>query len=174
MPIDAAKVAERFANTHVLVVDDDPNMRKVVRALLASLGVRHIREAPDGPKGLDAVRNQAPDVVILDWEMPELDGAGFMRMMRSPKTFPYPDVPVIMLTGHSQQSRVIEAITVGVNEFLLKPVSRKALHDRLVAVLFFPRPTLRDGNYYGPAPRKLAKMIHSDADEALANIVLLN
>ncbi len=93
MPIDAEQVAERFATTHVLVVDDDANMRKVVRAMLVSLGVRNIREASDGPKGLDAVRSHAPDVVILDWEMPELDGAGFMRMMRSPKTFPYPDVP---------------------------------------------------------------------------------
>ena len=80
-----------------------------------------------------------PDVVILDWKMPGLDGPGFVRMVRSPDTFPYPDVPIIMLTGHGERSRVIEAVQIGVNEFLLKPVSSKALQDRVTAVLTRPR-----------------------------------
>ncbi len=94
------------------------------------MGVRHIHEAQDGPTGLEMIRNQAPDVVILDWEMPGLNGASFVRMVRSPETFPLPDVPIIMLTGHGERARVIEAVCVGVNEFLLKPVSTNALRDR--------------------------------------------
>src|ERR1035437_3491392 len=100
---------------------------KVVRTMLLSIGVRHVHEAPDGPAGLELIRRVAPDVVILDWQMPGLDGPGFVRMVRSPATFPYPDVPIIMLTGHGERSRVIEAVKIGVNEFLLKPVSVKAL-----------------------------------------------
>jgi CheY-like chemotaxis protein len=116
----------------------------------------------------------APDVVILDWEMPGLDGTGFTRMVRSPQTFPYPDVPIIMLTGHGERSRVIEAIQSGVNEFLLKPVSSKALQDRLVSVLTKPRAVLSAGDYYGPRPRKLAAAVHADNDQAIAKLFVVN
>jgi DNA-binding response OmpR family regulator len=148
-------LSERLQSLKVLIVDDEHFMRKVVRTLLVSVGVRHVFEAADGLAGLESIRNLGPDLVIVDWEMPGLDGCGFARMVRSPDTFPYPDVPIIMLTGHSERSRVIEALKMGINEFLLKPVSSKALLDRVKAILLHPRPIVRHGNYYGPAPRKL-------------------
>jgi two-component system, chemotaxis family, chemotaxis protein CheY len=174
MQIDGKALAQRFHATKVLVVDDEHYMRKVVRTLLMSIGVRTIYEAPDGPSGLEHIRSMAPDVVILDWEMPGLDGAGFVRMVRSPDTFPFPDIPIIMLTGHGERRRVIEAVQIGVNEFLLKPVSTKALRDRLSAVLCNPRPMVSSGSYYGPTPRKLASAIWADSDEAVTSLVLLN
>jgi two-component system, chemotaxis family, chemotaxis protein CheY len=150
-------------------------MRKVVRTMLMGLGVRNIYEASDGSTGLGLIRTVSPDVVILDWEMPGLDGASFVRIVRSPGSFPLPDVPIIMLTGHGERSRVIEAMQIGVNEFLLKPVSSKSLRDRLVSVLANPRPLVRAGNYYGPAPRKAAAAsIHADNDEAVASLILVN
>jgi two-component system chemotaxis response regulator CheY len=177
MLIDPKALAARFAATKVLVVDDEHYMRKVVRTLLMSVGVRTIYEAADGPAGLELIRTMVPDVVVLDWEMPGLDGAGFVRMVRSPDTFPLPDVPIIMLTGHGERSRVVEAVQIGVHEFLLKPVSSKALQDRLVAVLAKPRPLVKCGDYYGPAPRKLAAAINAanaDNDRAIANLVMVN
>jgi two-component system, chemotaxis family, chemotaxis protein CheY len=173
MPTDAKNLAARFAATKVLVVDDEYYMRKVVRTLLMSIGIRTIYEAQDAPAGLEAIRTVAPDVVIVDWQMPGLDGAGFVRMVRSPGTFPFPDIPIIMLTGHGERKRVVEAVSIGVNESLLKPVSSKSLQDRLVAVLTRPRPMVQNGSYYGPAPRKLGG-IHADGDEAVANLVLVN
>jgi len=167
------EIAARLASTKVLVVDDEHYMRKVVRALLMSVGVRTVYEAPDGPSGLDMIRNNQPDIAIVDWQMPGLDGAGFVRMVRSPETFPYPDIPIIMLTGHGERSRVIEAIQIGVNEFLLKPVSSKALYGRLVSVLTKPRPIVKSGDYYGPVPRNLAS-INEDTDHALRQLVLVN
>jgi two-component system chemotaxis response regulator CheY len=166
--------ATRFASARILLVDDEQYMRKVVRTMLLGMGVRNVAEAHDGPSGLQMIRNQAPDVVILDWEMPGLNGASFMRMVRSPETFPLPNVPVIMLTGHGEKARVVEAVCLGVNEFLLKPVSTKALRDRLTAVLCNPRPMVSSGPYYGPTPRKLGTGIWSDSDEAVASLVLLN
>ena len=177
MSTDTKTLAARFAAVKVLVVDDEYYMRKVVRTLLMSIGVRSIHEAADGPAGLELIRTTAPDVVIVDWQMPGLDGAGFVRMVRSPETFPYPNVPIIMLTGHGERSRVVEAIKIGVNEFLLKPVSSKALQDRLVAVLAKPRPAVKCGNYYGPAPRNLSDALtvaNGDNDQAIANLVLVN
>jgi DNA-binding response OmpR family regulator len=83
-------------------------------------------------------------------------------------------VPIIMLTGHGERSRVIEAVQVGVNEFLLKPVSSKALQSRMVSVLTKPRPMVQAGSYYGPVPRKMVATMNEDGDQALTNLVLVN
>src|ERR1700736_1590255 len=139
----------------VLIVDDNQFMRKVVRNLLVNLGVKTIYEAGAGIAGLEAIRMFAPDIVILDWEMPLLNGAELVRIVRSPGVFPVPDVPIIMLTGHVERWRVIEASRLGVNDFLRKPVSGKSLLDRIVAILTHPRAMVRLGDYYGPEPRKL-------------------
>jgi two-component system chemotaxis response regulator CheY len=140
----------------VLVVEDEPYTRKVIRTLLSSIGVRHIHEASDGAEGLDTVRAIAPDIVLLDWDMPKVDGTEFMRIVRSPATFPHPDVPVIMLTAHGEKSRVVRAVQLGVHEYLVKPVSSQALLARMVGVLAKPRPIVQIGKYYGPAPRKIS------------------
>src|SRR6185312_958398 len=170
---DMRTILARFATVKILVVDDEYYMRKVVRTLLMSIGVRNIYEASDGPAGLEFIRSSPPDILIVDWEMLGLDGAAFVRMVRSPQTFPYPDIPIIMLTVHGERSRVVEAVSIGVNEFLLKPVSSKSLKDRVVAVLAKPRPMVQQGNYYGPAPRKLGN-VKADDDAAVANLVMLN
>jgi DNA-binding response OmpR family regulator len=61
-----------------------------------------------------------------------------------------------MLSGHGERWRVVEAVRLGVNEYLVKPVSAKSLYDRLVTITLQPRPTVQLGDYYGPEPRKLA------------------
>ncbi len=152
----ATQIARQVEKLKVLVVDDEPAMRKVVRALLQSIGITDIDDASDGRSGLEKICSRAPDIVILDWEMPSPNGPEFMRALRSPGSFPLPDVPVIMLTGYSEHSRVVEAARFGVNEFLLKPVSSTALLARVVSILIKPRPMIRRGDYYGPEPRQLA------------------
>ncbi len=166
--VSTAAVAARFGKTRVLIVDDDAGTRKLVKALLTGMGVTNVMEAEDGMVGLDLVQKVTPDLVILDWQMPRLQGSNFMRIVRSPDTFPYPTVPVIMLTGYGEYSKVKEAISVGVNEFLLKPVSSKALLDRMVAVLFNPRPMIRKKDYYGPELRTASQLLRSPAREDAA------
>ena len=148
------RVEKLVQSIAVLIVDDNQYMRKVIRNILVNIGVKNIHEAADGIAGLEAIRMFAPDLVILDWEMPLLNGAELVRIVRSPGVFPVPDVPIIMLTGHVERWRVIEASRLGVNEFLKKPVSGKALLDRIVAILTRPRPMVRLGEYYGPEPRR--------------------
>lgn len=167
MPIDM-KTAARFAATKVLVVDDEHFMRKVVRTLLMSIGIGAVFEAANGLDGLEQISRERPDAVIVDWNMPQLDGPGFVRLVRSPATFVYPEVPLIMLTGHGERSRVVEAMRLGVNEYLLKPVSAHSLQERLTAVLMNPRPIIQRGNYYGPAPREEVARIHADNDRSIA------
>jgi DNA-binding response OmpR family regulator len=140
-------------NLGVLVVDDNQFMRKIVRNLLMNIGVREVYEASDGIAGLDAIRTVGPDIVILDWELPLLNGAEFVRIVRSPGAFPVPDIPIIMLSSHGERWRVIEAVRLGVNEYLRKPVSAQQLLERFISILAKPRPTVQVGNYYGPEPR---------------------
>ncbi len=173
MPL-SAEISQRLAALKVLVVDDELTMRKVARSLLQSIGVKTIFEAVDGRAGLDAVRIYAPDVVILDWEMPGPNGPQFVRQVRSPDSFPFPDVPIIMLTAYGERSRVVEAVRLGVNEYLLKPVSTSALLARLVAILAKPRRMVKRGDYYGPEPRAMASY-KPDPDAGLdSQIVFVN
>lgn len=153
----------------VLVVDDHQYTRKMVRNLLVNCGVKELFEAADGIAALDMIRTLAPDVVVLDWEMPLLNGPELVRIVRSPGVFPIPDIPIIMLTGYCERWRVVEAVRLGVNEYLTKPVSAKALYDRLVAIMTQPRPVVQLGEYYGPEPRKL--VAEAGDDEALAATV---
>jgi len=151
-----SKSVEKLMSTiEILIVDDNQYMRKVVRNLLVNLGVKNIHEAADGIAGLEAIRTYVPDIVLLDWEMPLLNGAELVRIVRSPGVFAVPDVPIIMLTAHVERWRVLDATRLGVNEFLKKPVSGKALLDRIVSILSHPRPMVQIGDYYGPEPRRM-------------------
>ena len=164
------EIADLIQSLLVLVVDDNQYMRKLIRNLLVNCGVKDIYEAADGIAALDSIRTFAPDVVILDWEMPLLSGAELVRIVRSPGVFPMPDVPIIMLSGHGERWRVVEAVRLGVHEYLVKPVSAKVLYDRLVSILMQPRPVVQLGDYYGPEPRKLIS--EPEDDEALAKSVV--
>jgi two-component system chemotaxis response regulator CheY len=150
----SAKQIERLISSlTVLVVDDNMYTRKLLRMMLMNLGAKMIYEAADGVAALDLIRTVNPDIVILDWMMPVLNGPQLMRIIRSPGVFPNPDVPVILLTAHGQRSQVNKALRLGVNEFLVKPVSPKALYDRLLSILVKPRPMVRIGKFYVPQPR---------------------
>lgn len=153
MPRNAKQAEFLVQRLHVLVVDDNQFMRVIVRNLLNTIGVKNISEAADGIAALDRIRESTPDVVILDWEMPLLNGPELVRIVRSPGVFPTPDLPIIMLSAHGEEWRIIELVKLGVNEFLCKPVSAKALFERLISILLKPRASVQVGKYYGPLPR---------------------
>jgi two-component system chemotaxis response regulator CheY len=157
-------IEELVTSAKVLMIDDDYYMRKVIRSLLLAVGIKDFHEASNGIEGLEAIPQIHPDVVILDWEMPNMSGGDFMRIVRSPKSYAVPDVPVIMLTGHVERERVVEAIRLGVNEFLCKPVSAKLLQQRILSIRGNPRPMVRIGDYYGPEPRKAVSNSRQLAD----------
>lgn len=160
------ELTDRIQALCVLVVDDNQYTRKMVRNLLVNCGIKDIYEAGDGITALDTIRTVGPDVVVLDWEMPLLTGAELVRIVRSPGVFPMPDVPIIMLSSYGERWRVVEAVRLGVNEYLVKPVSAKSLYDRLVSITLQPRPAVQMGDYYGPEPRKLAGETVGDGDLA--------
>jgi CheY-like chemotaxis protein len=167
MNLNAKRAEFLVQQLTVLVVDDNAFTRNVVRSLLGNIGVKAIVEASDGIAALELIRSVSPDVVILDWEMPLLNGPELVRIVRSPGVFPTPDIPIIMLTAHGERWRIVESIKIGVNEFLCKPVSAKALLERLISILLKPRESVQFGTYYGPAPR--APMAKPAADASAAS-----
>ena len=139
---------------NVLTLDDNRNMRTLIESILLALGVRNIHEAHDVKQAFHDLQYFQADIVITDWNMEPLNGLDFVRMVREGEDSPNPYVPIIMLTGHSELHRVCEARDAGVNGFLAKPISAKALYSRLVSIIEFPRPFIRTKTYFGPSRRR--------------------
>jgi two-component system, chemotaxis family, chemotaxis protein CheY len=153
------KAVERaIENMVVLVADSNAYTRRLTRTMLVNLGCKSIYDVSDGVAAIEAIRNVNPDVMILDWEMPVLDGREVMRIVRSPGVFPKPNLPIIMLTDVGKRSRVHQAMRLGVHELLVKPISPKTLQQRLIGIMLNPRPMVRAGKYYIPLPRRRADM----------------
>jgi len=148
----------------VLVAEANPYLRRLTRMMLMNLGVKSIYESTDGIAALEAIRTVNPDVMIMDWDIPVLDGREVMRIVRTPGDFPKANLPIIMLTDLGLQSRVTASMRLGVHEFLVKPISPKTLQQRLLGIILNPRPMVRAGKFYIPMPRRrldLKELIHA-------------
>lgn len=137
-----------------LCVDDNKHMRALVKTILHALGSKNVHEAADGADAFKELRHFPADIIICDWNMSPLDGLDFVRLVRTGKDSPNPFVPIIMLTGHTEMHRVIEARDAGVHEFLAKPISAKGLFSRIRSIIERPRPFIRAGLYFGPDRRR--------------------
>jgi two-component system, chemotaxis family, chemotaxis protein CheY len=143
-----------FNKLRFLIIDDNVHMRRILRTLLHGFGARDVYEAEDGATGLEGFTHFAPDIVLTDWAMPIFDGLELAQMLRQPGATSNPFVPIIMLTGHSEKKRVMAARDAGITEFMVKPVSAKALYQRILNVIINPRPFIRTRNYFGPDRRR--------------------
>ncbi len=113
-----------------LVVDDSRAIRAILGKHLAALGFA-VQEAGSGLEALTALsRLGGADVVLLDWNMPEMDGFEFLRRVRADAEFE--DVPIVMVTTESEMAQVARALEAGANEYLMKPFTREALLEKLV------------------------------------------
>ena len=139
---------------NILLVDDNQHMRAITSAILQSAGIRNIREVSDGAMALDVVRDHQIDLAIVDFNMFPLDGVEFTRLVRNSPDSANPYLPIIMMTGHSEKSRVYEARDAGVTEFVVKPITAKAVFDRIQAVIMRPRPFVKTDGYFGPDRRR--------------------
>ena len=117
----------------VLIVDDEPFMRRTIRAMLRAVGRFVVTEADDGDVALLMIGRVKPDVVLCDISMPRMGGLRFVELLRERSGMH--DMPVIMLTGHAEEATVIAASKFRINGYLIKPVSLKQLSDRLRNVL---------------------------------------
>lgn len=141
------------ARITALIVDDNAHMRAIVVTLLHALGVAECMQAADGAEAHAILAQWRPDLIIVDQNMRPVSGIDFTRTLRrtSPECF---DTPIIMLTAHTERAIVIAARDAGIDEILAKPISAKALMQRLHAVTHERRPFVRCANYVGPDRRR--------------------
>ncbi|HYC69164.1 response regulator [Brevundimonas sp.] len=144
-----------LAALSILIVDDSPQMRAITASVLEGVGVRNILEAGDAASGLGVLRSEPVDVVVVDYKMAPLNGTEFVRLVRNSPDSRDPFVPIIMLTGHADRRRIYEARDAGVSEFLVKPVTAKALIGRLEMLILKPRPFVKLDGYFGPDRRRI-------------------
>jgi two-component system, chemotaxis family, chemotaxis protein CheY len=117
----------------VLVVDDQLTMREVTRLALQEIGVRNILDAENGKEALQVATTQPLDMIISDFNMPELDGLGLLRAVRG-----HPAVrklPFILVTGRGDNALVVTAAQAGVNNYIVKPFTSEMLREKMEAVV---------------------------------------
>jgi len=142
-----------LAALNLLVVEDNANMQKLLGVMLRSLGITNIEHVYSGKEALETLKTFDADIVITDWEMKPMDGLALTRELRLGESSPNPYVSIIMVTGKTEMENVIEARDAGINHLLTKPVSVKALADRITALIDDPVPFVRTESYFGPSRR---------------------
>lgn len=115
----------------IMLIDDSKTMRNIQKSVLKQLGYNEIEEACDGQDALSKVAAFNPDLCLVDWNMPNMDGLTFVKTFRqNNKT-----TPLIMVTTEAEKSRVIEAIKAGVNNYVVKPFTPDLLSERITETL---------------------------------------
>jgi two-component system chemotaxis response regulator CheY len=125
---------------HVLLVDDDPSMRLLLRRLLSHHLVRDVAEAGDGESALAAMTLRTPDALVIDVRMPGLDGPELLRAVRDGAV--RPDVPTLVVSSVQERAVVEELCRMQVMGYLLKPLDLQSAHERIGAFVKMARAQL--------------------------------
>ena len=121
-----------MAREKILVVDDDPDIRDVVKLALAAEGYDLI-EAGDGEQALENIRTKSPNLVLIDYMMPKMDGAQVCRVLKEDILLRH--LPIIMLTAKGELSDKIHGLDAGADDYIVKPFEPKELVARVKMVL---------------------------------------
>lgn len=116
-----------------LIVDDSSTMRRIIINTLNKLGHQDFVEAANGREGIDRLSTGGVDMIITDWNMPEMNGIDFIKAVRvSPSS---KDVPVLMVTTNAAKDDIVEALRAGVNNYVVKPFTAETIKEKIDAVL---------------------------------------
>ncbi len=133
----------------VLLIDDDRHLRGIIKAMLLSFPNITFLDESHAAYGWDAYCQHAPDLIIVDWEMPKVNGLQFIRRVRHSQTSPYPETPLILLTGHTTKNLISKALDAGVDQVLSKPVSADLLFKKMTAALSRQGPLIKTDSDLG-------------------------
>lgn len=117
----------------ILFVEDSPTMRRIILNSLKQIGFKETIEAENGLDALDKLQEKQIDLVLTDWNMPEMNGEELVGKLRTSTS--YKDVPIIMVTTRGMQDDVMTAVKAGVNGYIVKPFSTDVLKQKISQVL---------------------------------------
>lgn len=120
--------------THILIADDMPTMRQLIRGSLEGLGFKNFTVAFDGKEALEKlnVANPPIQLIVSDWNMPNMSGFDFLKAVRADARFK--GVPFLLVTTVDESSQVIDAIVAGADNYLLKPFTAEAIKEKLLGI----------------------------------------
>lgn len=116
----------------ILVVDDSTTMLRIIKNTLSRLGYTDTVEAGNGVEGLERLEEGGIELILTDWNMPEMDGLTFVKKVREQAT--YKGVPILMVTTEGEKNSILEALKAGVNNYVVKPFTPDTLKEKLDAV----------------------------------------
>jgi two-component system chemotaxis response regulator CheY len=118
----------------ILVVDDFSTMRRIIRNLLVELGFSSqlIQDADDGENALVMLRKQSFDMVVTDWNMPNMTGIDLLRAIRAEDA--WKGLPVLMVTAENNRDQIIAAAQAGVNGYIVKPFTAATLKEKMTKI----------------------------------------
>lgn len=145
-----------YSSSHVLIVDDHAFTRLLIKEVLLNLGfhANNIHEAEDGSAGIHAVGKHKLDLIFCDWQMQPVDGLTFMRTLRDPQKNANPFIPVIFCTAFADRDLIEHARDSGVTEIMTKPITARAIEERVASVFKNPRDFVQAEQYFGPDRRR--------------------
>ncbi|GJL66823.1 MAG: chemotaxis protein CheY [Nitrospirales bacterium] len=112
-----------------LVIDDSKAMRIILKQILESIG-GIVEEAGNGKEGLEKLKMmEEPDVILVDWNMPEMNGLDFVRTIRSEDV--YRNISLVMVTTETEASQMKKALEAGANEYVMKPFTKDVIEEKL-------------------------------------------
>ncbi|MDZ4384450.1 MAG: chemotaxis response regulator CheY [Nitrospirota bacterium] len=113
----------------ILVVDDFSTMRRIVKNILKQIGYTAIDEAEDGNGALAKLRQDKYDLIVSDWNMPNMTGLDLLKAIRADGALN--GIPVLMVTAEAKKENVVEAIKAGVNNYIVKPFTAEVLREKI-------------------------------------------
>jgi PleD family two-component response regulator len=145
---------EQITKRGVLVADASSHMAALIGVMLRTIGRKDIREAYDAARAMLELHRRPFDLLIIDMDLPSLDGVAFTRKLRSDTDCRNRHIPIIMMSSTPEAKRIAEARDAGVTEFLRKPFAASHLQTRLDAIAANPRGFIDNEGFKGPDRRR--------------------
>ena len=116
----------------LLIVDDFATMRRILRNIMKQIGFSDITEADNGKNALKVLKSDKIDLVLCDWNMPEMPGIDVLTAVRADNDLK--DTPFIMVTAEAQKENILEAVKSGVSSYIVKPFTAETVEEKLLKV----------------------------------------
>lgn len=143
-----------FKELTVLVAENSDYYRRLIVTNLKAMGVGTTEEAGNGRDAFEVQQVRSIDIALVDWVMEHMDGLELTRKIRRDPGSADRELPIIMITAHTDEERVFAARDAGVTEILTKPITAERLYSRMYSVVMHPRPFVDGESYAGPNRRR--------------------
>jgi len=152
-------IAPAFPNLSVLLIEPSPHYRRIIRTMLYQSQLQRIFEAADLASAATMFIQKQPNIVILDWDLPDGDSMKCLASMRSFKTSPFAKAPVLVMMEKADRRAVVQAAKLGAHEIIVKPISPNNLWVHLSGIINIPRKYKEQSGAITLVPRAISNNI---------------